>query len=244
MKKDYLSLLREKMNEHTEIKPIAHIYNDYTSKFGIPRQSGLCKDVVSEIVFEKEYRNDDALRGIEDFSHLWLIWHFSESVQDGFTPTVRPPRLGGNKRVGVFATRSPFRPNSLGLSCVRLEKVKKTEKSGTVLLVSGADIKNGTPIFDIKPYLAYADSIADAKSGFADDVLGYGLKVDLPAELAEKIEPEKRNALFSILQNDPRPSYHSSHYREYGFEFGGYEISFKADDDVIKVTDIKKIFNH
>ncbi len=227
------------MSEETLIKPIAHIYNDYTSKFGIPRQSGLCKDVVSEIVFEKEYRSVDALRGIEDFSHLWLIWQFSDSLQDEFSPTVRPPRLGGNKRVGVFATRSPFRPNSLGLSCVKLLGVKKAEQNGTVLVVGGADLKNGTPIFDIKPYLAFADSIADAKGGFADDVLGYGLKVDFPKELSDKITPEKKNALLTILQNDPRPSYHSSPEREYGFEFGGYEIKFKVYDDTIKVTDIK-----
>ncbi len=227
------------MSEKIEIKPIAHIYNDYTSKFGIPRQSGLCKDVVSEIVFEKEYRNDDALREIENFSHLWLIWHFSENVREDFSPTVRPPRLGGNKRVGVFSTRSPFRPNSLGLSCVKLCEVKKTDKKGTVLLVSGADLKNGTPIFDIKPYLSYTDAILDAKGGFADDVLGYELKVDFSKELSDKIVPSKRNAILEILKNDPRPSYHSSSEREYGFEFGGYEIRFKAENDIIKVTDVK-----
>ena len=229
------------MSEKTEIKPIAHIYNDYTSKFGIPRQSGLCNDVVSQIVFEKEYRNDDALREIESFSHLWLIWHFSENVTTEFSPTVRPPRLGGNKRVGVFATRSPFRPNNLGLSCVKLDKVQKTEQNGTVLLVSGADIKNGTPIFDIKPYLPFTDAIADAKGGFADEVADYGLKVDFPKELSDTIEPEKRNAILSILQNDPRPSYHTSSDREYGFEFGGLEIKFKVENAVIRVTDIKKI---
>lgn len=227
------------MSDKIEIKPIAHIYNDYTSKFGIPRQSGLCKDVVSQIVFEKEYRNADALREIENFSHLWLIWHFSENVTNEFSPTVRPPRLGGNKRVGVFATRSPFRPNNLGLSCVKLSKVQKTEQNGTVLLVSGADIKNGTPIFDIKPYLPFTDAIADAKGGFADEAQSYGLKVDFPKELSDKIEPEKRNAILSILQNDPRPSYHTSADREYGFEFGGLEIKFKADNKVIRVTDIK-----
>lgn len=226
------------MNDKFEISPIAHIYNDYTSKFGIPRQSGIGKGVMSEIVFDHPFRCDDAVRGIEGYSHLWLIWQFSEAITESFTPTVRPPRLGGNKRMGVFATRSPFRPNSLGLSCVKLEEVKKTPDSGTILIVSGADLKSGTPIFDIKPYLAYTDSHPDAVCGFADEVLSYRLRADIPKELLEKIAPEKRADICAILENDPRPSYHKSALREYGFEFGGYEIKFKVTDDVIKVTDV------
>ena len=224
-------------NEFT-INPIAHIYNDYISKFGIPRQSGIGKGVLSEIIFEKPYRNDDALRGIEDFSHLWLIWQFSNSVTGAFNPTVRPPRLGGNKRVGVFATRSPFRPNSLGLSCVKLERVESTHDRGTVLIVSGADLQNATPIFDIKPYLAYADSRPDAVCGFADEVLSYSLKVKISDELLLRIEPKKRDDVIAILENDPRPSYHNSADREYGFEFGKYEIKFRVSDGVIEVVDV------
>jgi len=224
------------MNDKFEISAIAHIHNDYNSKFGIPRQSGIGKGVLSEIVFDSAFRNPDALRGIEGYSHLWLIWQFSDSLTTSFSPTVRPPRLGGNKRMGVFATRSPFRPNSLGLSCVKLEDVVKTADRGTVLIVSGADLKNGTPIFDIKPYLAYADSHPDAVCGFADRVLGYSLKAEIEPHLLEKIAPEKRNDVIAMLENDPRPSYHRSDDRQYGFNFGGYEIKFTVCDAIIKVT--------
>lgn len=224
------------MNDKFEISAIAHIHNDYNSKFGIPRQSGIGKGVLSEIVFDSEFRNPDALRGIEGYSHLWLIWQFSDSLTTSFSPTVRPPRLGGNKRMGVFATRSPFRPNSLGLSCVKLEDVVKTADRGTVLIVSGADLKNGTPIFDIKPYLAYADSHPDAVCGFADRVLGYSLKAEIEPYLLEKIAPQKRDDIIAMLENDPRPSYHRSDGREYGFSFGGYEIKFTVCDAIIKVT--------
>lgn len=224
------------MNDKFEISVIAHIHNDYTSKFGIPRQSGIGKGVLSEIVFDAGFRNPDALRGIEGYSHLWLIWQFSDSLTTSFSPTVRPPRLGGNKRMGVFATRSPFRPNSLGLSCVKLEDVVKTADRGTVLIVSGADLKNGTPIFDIKPYLAYADSRPDAVCGFADRVLGYSLKAEIEPHLLEKIAPQKRDDIIAMLENDPRPSYHRSDGREYGFSFGGYEIKFTVCDAIIKVT--------
>ena len=224
------------MNDKFEISAIAHIHNDYNSKFGIPRQSGIGKGVLSEIVFDSAFRNPDALRGIEGYSHLWLIWQFSDSLTTSFSPTVRPPRLGGNKRMGVFATRSPFRPNSLGLSCVKLEDVVKTADRGTVLIVSGADLKNGTPIFDIKPYLAYADSHPDAVCGFADRVLGYSLKAEIEPHLLEKIAPEKRNDVIAMLENDPRPSYHRSDDRQYGFSFGGYEIKFTVCDAIIKVT--------
>lgn len=221
-----------------EIKAIAHIYNDYTSKFGIPRQSGIGKNVFSEIVFEKEYRNSDALRGIEEYSHLWLIWNFSESQTSEFRPTVRPPRLGGNRRMGVFATRSPFRPNPIGLSSVKLEKVLHTSERGDVLVVSGADLKNATPIYDIKPYLAYTDSHPDAVGGFADDVVGYRLEVDFPEDMLSKAEVSKRDALYEILAHDPRPSYHNDPDREYGFSFGEYEIKFTCDGTVIHVTDV------
>jgi len=224
------------MNDKFEISAIAHIHNDYNSKFGIPRQSGIGKGVLSEIVFDSAFRNPDALRGIEGYSHLWLIWQFSDSLTTSFSPTVRPPRLGGNKRMGVFATRSPFRPNSLGLSCVKLEDVVKTADRGTVLIVSGADLKNGTPIFDIKPYLAYADSHPDAVCGFADRVLGYSLKAEIEPHLLEKIAPQKRDDIIAMLENDPRPSYHRSDDRQYGFSFGGYEIKFTVCDTIIKVT--------
>ena len=223
-----------------EIKPIAHIYNDYKTKFAIPRQSGLCEEVVSEIVFEEEFRNEDALRGIEEYSHLWLIWHFSEAFDGEFRPTVRPPRLGGNKRVGVFATRSPFRPNPIGLSSVKLEGVEKRQGKGTVLLVSGADLKNGTPIFDIKPYLTISDSHPDAVCGFSDRVKEYGLKVEISDELMKKISCDKRAVIVSILQGDPRPSYHNSDDRIYGFEFGDYEIKFRVADGVLTVMEVSE----
>ena len=226
------------MSETFELKIIARIYNKYTGKFGIPRQSGIGKGVMSEIVFEKDFRIDEALRGIEDYSHLWLIWQFSEAVRDGWRPTVRPPRLGGNKRMGVFATRSPFRPNSIGLSSVKLEEVKKLPGKGSVLVVSGADLQNGTPIFDIKPYLAYTDSHADAIGGFSDAVKDYCLEVAIPPDLLEMISPDDWDDVYSILKNDPRPSYHSQPDREYGFEFGDYEIKFVVKDGILTVTNI------
>ena len=226
------------MTNHTKIKPIAHIYNDYKTKFAIPRQSGICQKVMSEIVFEKEFRDDHAIRGIEEFSHLWLIWHFSESEEAEFRPTVRPPRLGGNKRVGVFATRSPFRPNPIGLSCVKLEAVEKRAGKGTVIIVSGADLKDGTPIFDIKPYLTISDSHPEAVCGFSDRVKDYKLKVDFPDSLKNKIAPEKADAIFSILEGDPRPSYHNAPDRIYGFEFGEYEIKFSVENEVLTVIDV------
>ncbi len=222
----------------TELTVIARIENGFTSKFGIPRQSGLCS-AVSTIVFEPEFRAKEALRGIEQFSHLWLIWQFSESLGKKFSPTVRPPRLGGNTRVGVFATRSPFRPNSLGLSCVKLEGIEHTRDRGDVLLVSGADLMNGTPIFDIKPYIAYADSRPDAVSGFADGSANYRLEVNIPPELLKKIRPEDEKPLREILQSDPRPSYQHDPERVYSFEYKDYSLSFKAGDEVITVTDIR-----
>ena len=223
--------------EHT-IKVIAHIHNDFTTKFGIPRQSGLT-DLESIIVFEPEYQNADALRGIEGFSHLWLIWDFSLAHRKKWSPTVRPPRLGGNKRMGVFATRSPFRPNPIGLSSVKLLGVEKTHK-GMVLRVSGADILSGTPIYDIKPYLPYTDSHPDAKGGFAEDRQKDFLKVKIENELLNKIPKEKQAPLTEILSEDPRPHYIDNPNRIYGFEFSGFEVKFRVDGDTLYVTDIIK----
>lgn len=223
--------------EHT-IKVIAHIHNDFTTKFGIPRQSGLT-DLESIIVFEPEYQNADALRGIEGFSHLWLLWDFSLAHRKKWSPTVRPPRLGGNKRMGVFATRSPFRPNPIGLSSVKLLGVEKTHK-GMVLRVSGADILSGTPIYDIKPYLPYTDSHPDAKGGFAEDRQKDFLKVEIENDLLNKIPKEKQAPLTEILSEDPRPHYIDNPNRIYGFEFSGFEVKFRVDGDTLYVTDIIK----
>lgn len=222
------------------MKIIARIRTDFKEKFGIPRQSGIAEELVGRIVFEKPYRNPDALREIEGYSHLWLIWQFSESVRDTWSPTVRPPRLGGNRHVGVFATRSPFRPNPIGLSSVRLLGVEKTEKDGCVLLVGGADLLDGTPIYDIKPYLAYTDSHPDAVCGFADDVLDYRLPVVCPEQLLEKVEEGKRAPLLTLLENDPRPSYREDGDREYGMTFSSYEVFFRVEDGTLTVTRIKK----
>ena len=221
-----------------ELKVIAKIENGFSGKFGIPRQSGLCS-AVSRIIFEPDYRNPEAIRGIEEFSHIWLIWDFSESHREGFSPTVRPPRLGGNKRVGVFATRSPFRPNSLGLTCVKLLGVESSPR-GDVLLVSGADLMNGTPIYDIKPYIAYADSVPDAKSGFADDFSGYALSVNIPEEFKKIIADDELVPLTEILKNDPRPSYQDDPAREYCFEYAGYSVGFAVDGDTLTVTKLRK----
>lgn len=219
-----------------ELRVIAHIKTDFNTKFGIPRQSGLI-DLESLIVFTPEFRNDDALRGIEDFSHLWLIWEFSKAKRDDWSPTVRPPRLGGNKRVGVFATRSPFRPNSIGLSSVKLLGVEKTE-NGTVLRVSGADLMNGTPIYDIKPYLPYTDCHPDAVGGFADEKLKDALEVDFSEELLSKIPKNKQAALIELLSQDPRPHYITDDKRIYGFEFANFEIKFKVTQNLLTVTEV------
>lgn len=227
------------MSEYT-IKPIARIYNSFDSKFAIPRQSGLLQDMKSEIIFEKDYRIDEAIRGIEGFSHLWLIWGFSKNPKGKWSPTVRPPRLGGNKRVGVFATRSPFRPNSLGLSSVCLEEVKRTNSNGMCLVISGADLLNGTPIYDIKPYLPFTDSHCDATGGFTETIEKQELSVYIPDELKSKIETSKRKALINILSQDPRPSYHNDAGRVYGFRFSDMEIKFRVDEDLMIVTDVSK----
>lgn len=220
------------------MKIIARIYTDFKEKFGIPRQSGLAEGLVGRLVFEEEYRRPEALRGIEGYSHLWLIWNFSECERDTWSPTVRPPRLGGNRRVGVFATRSPFRPNPIGLSSVRLLGIEHTDTEGDVLLVSGADLLDGTPIYDIKPYLAFTDSHPDAVCGFADGVRDYKLTVDLPEELSARIESEKLSGLITLLENDPRPSYQIDPERIYGMLFSDREIKFRVEGDKLIVTDV------
>ena len=220
------------------MKIIARIYTDFKEKFGIPRQSGLAEGLVGRIVFEEEYRRPEALRGIDGYSHLWLIWNFSESERDTWSPTVRPPRLGGNRRVGVFATRSPFRPNPIGLSSVRLLGVEHTDTEGDVLLVSGADLLDGTPIYDIKPYLAFTDSHPDATGGFADEVKDYSLPVVFPEELIARVSEAKRDGLIKLLSNDPRPSYKAEGDRIYTFAYSDYEISFKVDEGTLTVTDV------
>lgn len=221
------------------IEPIAYIRNDFTEKFGIPRQAGLSA-VESLVVFEPEYRDSSALRGIEGFSHLWLIWGFSEAKQSGWSPTVRPPRLGGNKRLGVFATRSPFRPNSLGLSCVELVGLVELGAEGVALSVLGADIKNGTPVYDVKPYLSYSDSRPDARGGFTDTAESLSVEVSITDALLERIPPAKRAPLLSVLRNDPRPTYQSDPEREYGMSFGGMNVKFRVSGGILTVTDIER----
>lgn len=222
------------------MKIIARIRTPYKEKFGIPRQSGIADSIVSRIVFEPEYRRDEALVGITGYSHLWLIWNFSEAEREEFSPTVRPPRLGGNKRVGVFATRSPYRPNPIGLSSVRLVGIEKSEREGSVLLVRGADMLDGTPIYDIKPYLPFTDSHPDAVGGFADGVLDYSAEVDFPDSLLSLIEEEYREPLVKILAEDPRPSYKKGDSKEYGMLFADYEIFFKETEGVLTVTRVIK----
>ena len=223
------------------MKIIARIHSDFPEKFGIPRQSGLVPDTRARIVFEPEYRNPDALRGIEGYSHLWLIWSFSKAERDTWSPTVRPPRLGGNTRVGVFATRSPFRPNAIGLSSVTLEKIELSTPDGPVLTVGGADLMDGTPIYDIKPYLPHVDSHPDARGGFAAEKAGYRLSVVFPPELLLRIEEDKREALRGVLENDPRPSYQSDPDRVYGVAFAGKNVKFTVDGGVLTVRNIEII---
>ena len=227
--------------EKVTIQVIARMHSDFASKFGIPRQSGLVEELKSTIVFEPEFRNPDTLRGIEDFSHLWIIWQFSEAVRTDWSPTVRPPRLGGNTRLGVFATRSPFRPNSLGLSSVKLLGVEKTEKYGTVLHVGGADLMDGTPIFDIKPYIPYGDSHPDATGGFTDTASDFLLMVTFPEALLNILPEDKRDAAMGVLSHDPRPSYQRKPCRVYGLTFAGYDIRFTVVDDILTVTEVNKI---
>ena len=222
------------------MKIIARIYSDFKEKFGIPRQSGLVPQAKAKIVFEPEYRVPDALRGIEDYSHLWLIWSFSKAERESWSPTVRPPRLGGNKRVGVFATRSPFRPNAIGLSSVTLEEVRLHTPEGPLLIVGGADLLDGTPIYDIKPYLPYVDSHPDARGGFSDEHAGYALSVHMPEELRSCVPQDKIDALLGVLAGDPRPSYQSDPDRVYGVAFAGMNVKFQVDGSQLHVIDIEK----
>lgn len=222
-----------------QLQVIAYIQSPFRTKFGIPRQSGL-SDISARIVMEPDFRNPEAFRGIEDYSHLWLIWQFSEALRDNWTPTVRPPRLGGNRRMGVFATRSPFRPNSLGLSSVKLEKVDLHTSDGPVLTVSGADLMNGTPIYDIKPYLSFTDSHPDAIGGFSDCVKDKCLSVRLLPNLEKLLDEDEMRGLVAVLQNDPRPAYQQDPHRIYGFLFGDKEIRFRVEDDRLTVLDISK----
>lgn len=219
---------------------IARIHTDFKEKFGIPRQSGLVNETLARIAFEPEYRVKEALRGIEQFSHLWLIWEFSEAKRESWSPTVRPPRLGGNKRMGVFATRSPYRPNPIGLSSVRLIKVEHTDALGDTLIVSGADLLDGTPIYDIKPYLAFTDSHPDAVSGFADERKDYASTVIIPESVSAGIPERRLSEIEALLKEDPRPSYRDDKDREYGMSYAGYEISFVATDNTLTVISIKK----
>ncbi len=218
---------------------IAYMHSDFPEKFGIPRQSGLVEELESAIVFEPEYRNEDALRGLDQFSYIWLIWQFSKSVREGWSPTVRPPRLGGNERVGVFATRSPFRPNEIGLSSVRLIRIETTPGFGPVIYVAGADLMDGTPIYDIKPYLPYVDSHPEARGGFAEEVGDYRLRVDIPPQLMEKVPESRRNALRGVLAEDPRPAYQNDPGRVYGMDFAGLRIKFRVIEGMLTVLDLE-----
>ena len=218
---------------------IARIHTDFPTKFGIPRQSGIVASLKGRIVFEPEYRVAEAVRGLEEFSHLWLIWEFSEAVRDSWSPTVRPPRLGGNVRKGVFATRSPFRPNPIGLSSVRLDKVEVDPQLGPVLHVSGADMMDGTPIYDIKPYIAYTDSHPEAVSAFASKPAEYLLEVDFPEALLNKVQPDLRESLIEVLAHDPRPQYHDDPERVYGMAFGDLEVRFRVEKTRLIVVETK-----
>ena len=221
------------------MEPIAHIRSEFPTKFGVPRQAGLVEGLRAAVVFEPPYRVADALRGIEGFSHLWLIWEFSENKRTGWSPTVRPPRLGGTQRLGVFATRSPFRPNPLGLSCVKLDKVELSGPDGPVLWVSGADLMDGTPILDIKPYLPYADCRPEAVGGFAGEAPEGRLTVDIPPELLSRVPEERREALIGVLAQDPRPPYQNDPDRAYGFGFAGLEVRFRVRDGVLTVVNVE-----
>ena len=216
-----------------QFRPIAYIHSDFPDKFGIPRQSGLAQSLKSTLIFEPDFRFPDAFRGLEDYSHIWLIWGFSENKHSRWTPTVRPPRLGGNTRKGVFATRSPFRPNPVGLSSVKLDKIEFTKEHGPVLHISGADLMNGTPIFDIKPYLPYVDSHPDALNGFANSIKDYALHVTDPHEMLSYVPIEKRSAIIEILSQDPRPSYQEDPKRIYGLRFSDYEIKFRVEKNIL-----------
>lgn len=226
-----------------EIRPIAYIRTEFPEKFGVPRQSGLAKTLRGRIVFEPEYRNPDALRGLEGFTHIWLIWEFSANrTNDAWQPTVRPPRLGGNSHMGVFATRSPFRPNPLGLSCVKIDSISPNTPEGPVINVFGADLMDGTPIYDIKPYIKYADSRPEAVCGYVDDLEERSLKVVFPGEMSMRIQDRTMiPSLIEVLMLDPRPSYHDDPERVYGLSFSGYNVRFKVSESILTVTDVEPL---
>lgn len=228
------------MND-TKMKIIGYIHTDFKEKFGLPRQSGLIESLTGEIVFLPEFRTKDAFRGLDEFSHIWVLWKFSESERKTWSATVKPPRLGGNKRMGVFATRSPFRPNDIGLSCVRLNEVCYDEKNGTTLKVSGIDMMDGTPVYDIKPYLPYADSKVDATGGFAARQFDYALEVVFPEELLLILPKEKRESAVEVLKQDPRPAYQDDPDRKYGVAFAGYDIRFYVRDGVLSVCEVENL---
>ena len=223
------------------MEAIAHIITDFPTKFGVPRQSGIADALSAKIIFEPEYRNPDCVRGLDEFSHIWLLWSFSQTPSKEFSPTVRPPRLGGNRHMGVFATRSPFRPNGIALSCVKLIKIELSPSQGPVLYVQGADIVSGTPIFDIKPYLPFTDSHPEASAGFTEAVMDYELTVEFPPQYLELISPEYREGLRQVLSQDPRPSYQNDPQRVYGFELADYEIKFTVDNTALTVCGVYKI---
>lgn len=222
------------------MKIIAKIKTDMPDKFGVPRQSGIVEELTGKIIFEPEYRVREAVRGLEEFSHLWVIWQFSENLRSSWSPTVRPPRLGGEIRKGVFATRSPFRPNPIGLSCVKIEKIEFTKELGPVISVSGVDMTDDTPIYDIKPYITYTDSRPDAKQSFAGDFINYGLKVDFPEKLLSLIPDEKKAGIIGILRHDPRPAYQDSPDRVYGVRYLDFDVHFKVKDNILTVINIVK----
>lgn len=227
------------MNQKEEMKIIAHIRTDFPQKFGVPRQSGLVKGLTGRIIFEQEYRNPDALRGIEGYDYLWLLWKFEGVERETWSPTVRPPRLGGDVHMGVFATRSPFRPNPIGLSSVKLEGIEQTA-DGMTLLVSGIDLRDNTPIYDIKPYLAYVDSHPKARGGFAEVHKEYGLEVDFPDEYLQLLPLEKRISIIEVLKQDPRPAYHEDENRIYGLSFAGFNIRFRVEKGLLSVIDVSE----
>ena len=229
--------MNNSITEH-KIKVIAHIESDFKGKFGIPRQSGIITELSSKIIFEKEYRDINALRGLDKFSHLWLIWQFSENTANECFPTIRPPRLGGEERIGVFATRSPFRPNSIGLSCVELDHIEVSAKNGPVIFVKGADLLDGTPIYDIKPYIPYTDAQPQAFCSFAKSEWERKVKVDFPKELLEKINENKQSSLIKVLEQDPRPAYKEDSEEVYTMSFADYEVSFMVKNKVLKVIGV------
>lgn len=226
------------MHTQSTIRVIAHIHTDFPTKFGIPRQSSLVDELRGEIIFEPEYRQPEAFRGIEEYSHLWLLWEFSEAKREHWSATVKPPRLGGRTRMGVFATRSPFRPNPIGLSCVRLVELRQDETYGPVLVVAGVDLMDGTPIYDIKPYLPYVDAHPDALGGFGDRVKEHALEVADPGSLLERLPEEKRAGAVAFLQQDPRPAVHKDPDRVYKIAYAGYDIHFTVHDTKLSVTDV------